>query len=191
MILTGKTNEKDENHAGHTFRCLVESSMDELLCSLASKRISSVRDRTMAALTQTTFRTISARARLLLHSKPEDVDVEWKTNTKVDSVDFVAFANSEAGGAILLGIGERKGPNGEQLPVIHGCDISDDTKLKLVNKAIDCLPPIEIQVFAENCKAKPFLRVEIRSGKHEPYCTKSGIYSIRSNNRNAPLLSPA
>src|SRR5262249_34970038 len=48
-----------------------------------------------------------------------------------------------------------------------------------------------IQVIIEGASTKaPFLRVEVPSGKHKPYCTKGGLYKTRADGRNTPLLPP-
>jgi ATP-dependent DNA helicase RecG len=133
------------------------------------------------------YQTLSKRAKELL-ARDEGVDVDWKQTDKFDSEDIVAFANSFAGGAILLGVAETKGPNGRQVPKIIGCDISDNSKLKIINKAGDCYPPIHVELFIENANSLPFWRIEIPAGKHKPYSTKSGIYKTRGDGKNASLL---
>ncbi len=65
------------------------------------------------------YKTISTRAALLL-KRGEGTDVDWKRTLKFDPEDIVAFANSSAGGAILLGVEEIKGPNGIQQSKIIG-----------------------------------------------------------------------
>jgi hypothetical protein len=134
-----------------------------------------------------TFRTLSKRANDLL-AKSEGFDVDWKRDEKVDPEDLVAFANSREGGTILLGVRETEGQNGKQVPDIAGCDISDRARLSIVNKARDCSPPIDIQIFVENEAKCPFLRVEIPSGQHKPYCTKAGRYLTRVDGRNSALM---
>ena len=67
------------------------------------------------------YQTLSRRAKELV-ARDEGADVDWKQTDKFDSEDIVAFANSFAGGAILLGVAETKGPNGRQVPKIIGCD---------------------------------------------------------------------
>jgi hypothetical protein len=136
------------------------------------------------------FRSISQRTKQLL-DRAEGLDVDWKKTNKADSEDFVAFANSARGGAILLGVGEKASAGGRQVPAIVGCDVSDSARLTLINKAKDCSPSVDVQVFVEGAATKtPFLRVEIPSGPHKPYCTKGGTYKTRSDGRNASLLPP-
>ncbi len=140
---------------------------------------------------QTEFQGLSERAQQLLQ-QPEGIDIDWKRDNKVDAVDLVAFANSPHGGVVLLGIEQVEGPNGEQRPQICGCRVGDNAVLEVMNKAKDCLQPIHVRVYTENLGQgnKPFLRVEIPSGDHRPYCTKSGVYTIRSQGRNAALSPP-
>ncbi len=133
------------------------------------------------------YKTISARAASLLR-RGEGADVDWKRNVKFDAEDIVAFANSAAGGAILLGVEEIKGPNNIQESKIVGCDISDVARLTIVNKAADCSPPVKIDLYIENTNADAFWRIEIPSGPHKPYCTKQGIYKTRGDGRNIAIL---
>jgi len=133
------------------------------------------------------YKTISKRAASLLR-RDEGVDVDWKFNEKFDHEDIVAFANAPDGGAILLGVAEGKGPNNRQVSKIQGCDVSDTTKLIILGRAGDCSPPIHVNLYIENADTRPFWRIEIPTGNHKPYCTKKGIYKIRGDGKNNPLL---
>lgn len=134
------------------------------------------------------FKGISKRAKTLLRME-EGYDVEFKKSTGgLDNSDIVAFANSETGGAILIGVKETKTGTGQQKGEVKGCPIGDEEKLKILNKAESCVPPVAVEIFLENSKAKPFYRVEIPSGEEKPYCTPSGIYKIRGDGRTLALL---
>lgn len=134
------------------------------------------------------YKKISSRAKALLELS-ENHEVDYKsTINKVESEDFVAFANSKKGGAILFGVDEIKGTKGLQKSVVRGCEPTDDNKLKILNKALSCVPQIDISVFFENIDSIPFIRVEIPSGSKKPYCTAKGIYCIRENGRNRALF---
>ena len=133
------------------------------------------------------YQRISTRAAALLQ-KDEGIDVDWKRNTEFKAEDLVAFANSAAGGVLLLGVDEIKGSNGRQVPKIVGCDVGDQARLTILNKAGDCAPPIQVQLFIENNSKAPFWRIEIPSGTHKPYCTKQGVYKVRGDGKNSPLL---
>ena len=72
---------------------------------------------------KTEYRGISKRARLLL-SREEGYDVEFKLSLGgLDPQDMVAFANSEMGGAILVGVEDVRTGSGRQRGVIQGCSI--------------------------------------------------------------------
>ena len=134
------------------------------------------------------YKTLSKRARLLL-DREEDYDVEFKKSLAgLDNEDIIAFANSESGGAILIGVEEATTEDGRQVGTIAGCSIGDREKLSIVNRAESCVPPVDIEVVVENANRKPFYRIEIPSGDKKPYCTSGGKYKIRGDGRTKPLL---
>lgn len=134
------------------------------------------------------FKGISKRARLLL-KRGEDKNVDYKEKSKgLQAEDIVAFANSITGGAILIGVQEVEGKNRKQKGEIIGHPIDDGSKLQIINKALSCSPPIQIEIYVENLGANPFFRVEIPSGSQKPYSTNSGTYKVRVDGRNNPLL---
>lgn len=118
----------------------------------------------------------------------EGIDVEFKESVGgVDSTDLVAFANSPEGGAILIGVHETKDENGLQRGEPVGIAIGDDSKLKIINKAMSCVPPVHVEVFAENLSDKPFYRLEVPPGPLKPYCSSGGTYKLRVDGRIRPL----
>ncbi|WP_102691519.1 AlbA family DNA-binding domain-containing protein [Rummeliibacillus pycnus] len=130
---------------------------------------------------------ISERASILLN-KEEGYDVDYKRNLKGLSVDdLVAFANSSKGGAILVGVDESINENGQQIGKVVGCTIGDKEKLTILNKASDCQPSVDVEIYVENEGDAPFYRIEIPSGEHKPYSTFKGTYLIRGDGRNLPL----
>jgi predicted HTH transcriptional regulator len=134
------------------------------------------------------YRTLSIRAKHLLEGE-EGFDVEFKKSlADVSNEDLVAFANSVAGGTILIGIEEYKASGGRQRGRIIGCSIGDKEKIGIINRAESCIPPIEIDVFVENTNHRPFFRIEISSGGNKPYCTSGGTYKTRGDGRKIPLL---
>jgi ATP-dependent DNA helicase RecG len=136
------------------------------------------------------FATISERANRLLN-REEGFDVDFKRAASgLDAEDLVSFANSERGGAILIGVDETKDGNGRQRAVVVGCPVGDGEKLKILSKANQCVPPVTVSLFVENSAEKPFYRIEIRSGPHRPYCTSGGTYKIRGDGRNETLYPP-
>ena len=71
--------------------------------------------------TKNSFKTLSKQARLLLN-REEGYDVEFKKSLGgLANSDLVAFANSEAGGSILIGVRETKTGEGHQKGEIVGC----------------------------------------------------------------------
>ena len=133
------------------------------------------------------FEELSERARIFL-SHDESYDVEFKLKADgLSSDDLVAFANSQTGGTILIGIKDSVSADGLQMGEIVGCKVGDDEKLKFIGIAKSCHPPIDIEIFIENSKYKPFYRIVIQTGKSKPYCTSKGTYVIRGDGRNIPL----
>lgn len=131
---------------------------------------------------------ISARAQGLLDGQ-ENQDVDFKRQLSgLASADLVAFANSPTGGTILIGVDEIVGNNGLQRGMAVGCPVGDKEKLIIINKAENCVPPIEVEVYVENADSLPFFRIEIPPGPDKPYCTRKGIYAIRGDGRTKALL---
>jgi len=134
------------------------------------------------------YKTLSKRAKLLL-AHEEDYDVEFKESLAgLKSEDIVAFANSEEGGAILIGVEEITAQDGRQVGRIVGCSIGDREKQSIINRAESCVPPVDIEVIVENSNRKAFYRVEMPSGDKKPYSTSGGTYKIRGNGRTMALL---
>ena len=135
------------------------------------------------------YKTISQDTKRLL-SLEECIEVDFKRDIKsLEREDLIAFANSENGGTILIGIDEEKLPNGRQGSVIRGCEVGDKPKRQILDKAEACYPAVEVQISIENSKFKPFYRIDIPSGPDKPYSTSSGKYIIRIDGRNRPLRS--
>lgn len=129
-----------------------------------------------------------AKATKMLLSGGETEYVDFKrTPDGVHADDLVSFANSDHGGEILVGIAEEAGEEGSQRGVVIGCDISDGTVLQILNKAISCIPPIAIKLYAENTTTKPILRVYIPPSENKPHSTPKGVYCRRDGSRNRPL----
>jgi hypothetical protein len=106
----------------------------------------------------------------------------------LDASDLTSFANSPTGGAILIGVRESSDKAGLQRGRVIGCSVGDQARLQIINKALACVPPVAVDVIAENTGSTPFLRIEIPSGGEKPYCTPSGTYKIRGDGRNRPML---
>ncbi len=137
---------------------------------------------------KTEYSGLSEKAEFLLGSQ-ENRELDFKESAGgLSADDLVAFANSPTGGTILLGVRENKDLNGRQAAEIIGCEIGDKAKLSILGRAGSCMPAVEVFVIVENSEGKkPFLRVEIPSGKSKPYCTSGGTYKIRGDARNNAL----
>ena len=134
-----------------------------------------------------TYANISEFSQKLL-AGDEGFNVDFKRSAKgLTAEDLVAFANSEQGGTLLLGVDEVKDEKGRQRGKVVGCEVSDGMKLLIMNRAISCVPALQVHVIVENNDDVPFYRVEIPSGKNKPYCTSGGTYKIRENGRNKVL----
>lgn len=132
---------------------------------------------------RSTFSSLSQRGKALLR-RQEGTDVEFKQSTAaLESSDITAFANSERGGAILVGVAETKDAAGHQLAQVIGCPTGDKAKLQILDKAMSCLPPVPLEIFVENTRDKPFFRIEIPSGPDRPYATGGGVYKTREDGR--------
>ena len=134
------------------------------------------------------YQEISHKTSALLNQQ-ENTNVDFKRSLNgLDATDLIAFANSEFGGTILVGIDESEFGNGKQKGIIVGCPIDDGERLRILNKAEECIPPVEIDIIIENLADKPFFRIEIPSGADKPYCTKKGTYMVRGDGRNVALF---
>ncbi|WP_441255916.1 AlbA family DNA-binding domain-containing protein [Tardiphaga sp. 285_C5_N1_2] len=60
--------------------------------------------------------------------------------------DLVALANSEGGGHLLFSIDEIVS-HGAQIGAVRGCDVSDQTILQILSKAVSCIPPVSVDIF--------------------------------------------
>ncbi|MFO7626811.1 MAG: ATP-binding protein [Candidatus Fermentibacteraceae bacterium] len=131
---------------------------------------------------------LSERAGELL-CRQEGIGLDFKESVNALSAeDLVAFANTEHGGVVLLGVRELRDSRGMQLAEIVGCEVGDKAKLNILGKAESCVPPVEVRVILENRDGeKPFLRVEIPPGRNRPYCTSGGTYKVRGDARNEAL----
>ena len=76
---------------------------------------------------------------------------------------------------------------GMQTSIITGCDVGDEAKLSVLNRASSCVPRVEVSVFVENLGEEPFLRIEIPEGKNRPHCTSGGTYKTRDDGRNVAM----
>ncbi|WP_210516835.1 AlbA family DNA-binding domain-containing protein [Hymenobacter terricola] len=140
-----------------------------------------------AGSSKSSYSGLSARARFLL-SKDEGSHVDFKAGMAgIKSDDIVAFANSVDGGAILIGVEEYTNERGEQRGRIIGCPISDENKLSINNKSLQCVPPVSVSIHIENSADVPFFRIEIQSSINKPHCTSGGTYKIRKDNLNVAL----
>ncbi|WP_277252675.1 helix-turn-helix domain-containing protein [Neptunomonas phycophila] len=133
------------------------------------------------------YQTLTKRTRMMLDA-PENTNVDFKREAPgIKSSDLVAFANSPTGGTLLIGVDEYTSEDGLQRGKIVGCDVDDNARLMMINKATDCYPNVEIQIFIENLNGPPLMRVEVPSGHMRPYCSSRGEYTVRTEGRNRAL----
>lgn len=133
-----------------------------------------------------TFRGISTRTKqLLAHEEGLDVGFKESTNGVTREV-LLAFANSPQGGTILMGVKETTTQDGRRKTQLIGCPVGDRFKRQILDRAEQCLPPVDVEIFVENRGHKPFYRVEVPSGRTQPYCTPGGTYKIRGDGRTNP-----
>lgn len=131
-------------------------------------------------------KTLSSISRALL-AEGESERVDFKRSPQgINSDDLVAFANSETGGNILVGVDEQI-VDSAQVGIVCGCDVDDASILQILNKAVSCVPPISVDVFVENLNAKPILRITIPASTTKPHCTPKGVYCRRDGSRNRPM----
>ena len=134
-----------------------------------------------------TLKTLSRDTkRLLLGSESEAVDFK-QTAKSITADDLVAFANSEAGGTILIGVEETNDTGGQEFGKIIGHEIGDAQILLLLGKAQSCHPPVRIDIQFENTNRKAIIRLDIPTGESRPHCTEKGTYVVRKGSRNAGL----
>ena len=133
------------------------------------------------------YQQLTKRTRDMLAAS-EGSNVDFKRDASgVKTSDLVAFSNSPSGGTLLIGVDECTTKGGLQRGKVVGCDVDDNTRLMLINKATDCYPNVDIQIYIENLKAKPIMRIEVPSGHLKPYCSSRGEYAIRAEGRNRAL----
>lgn len=136
---------------------------------------------------QKKYKTLTKHTLKLLGAGESDV-VDFKlkpVGLHVD--DLVAFANTQHGGEIIIGVAEKKNDDGSQFGEAFGCDLGDDVALQILNKAVSAIPPIAVKLIAENIADKPIIRVLIASSENKPHCTPKGVYTRRDGSRNRPL----
>lgn len=105
----------------------------------------------------------------------------------LDEEDLVAFANSNGGGVIVLGVEQsRKARGGKTLQVI-GSPAGARERRKIVEMAKRCVPPVEISISALAHEGKKLLRIDIAQSARRPHCTSRGTYMIREAHASVPL----
>ena len=137
--------------------------------------------------TKREYQHLTKRSRQMLAST-ETANVDFKRDVSgVKSSDIVALANAPHGGTLLIGVDEYTTKDGLQRGRIVGCEVDDNARLMVINKATVCYPNVDVQIFIENVKAKAIMRIEVASGHLKPYCSPRGEYSIRAEGRNRAL----
>lgn len=122
---------------------------------------------------------ISIETRRMIEGE-EGAIVEYKrTVDAVEQEDIVALANAK-GGTILIGVDERRN-HGRQYGEIVGCDVGEEARRRLLNKAASCSPPINLHFSLEKSGKTAILRVDVDEASKKPCCTPAGTYKIRKN----------
>jgi len=112
----------------------------------------------------------------------EGKEIEYKESLSgLSREDLVAFANSERGGIILIGVKQIEDEDGNEIGKVIGCDVGDRYKQKITNMAENCHPTVELEIEEEEQNEKLFYRVGIPSDGRKPYCTSGGKYKIRGD----------
>ncbi len=133
------------------------------------------------------YQRLTQRTRQML-AAAETANVDFKREASgVKSSDLVALANAPFGGTLLIGVDEFTTEDGVQRGKVVGCEVDDNARLMIINKATDCYPNVEIQIYIENLRHNPVMRIEVPSGNLKPYCSPRGEYSIRTEGRNRAL----
>ncbi|SIS59221.1 helix-turn-helix domain-containing protein [Neptunomonas antarctica] len=133
------------------------------------------------------YQHLTKRTRQML-SSTETANVDFKREVSgVKSSDIVALANAPHGGTLLIGVDEYTTVDGLQRGKVVGCEVDDNARLMVINKATDCYPNVDVQIYIENLKVKSIMRIEVPSGHLKPYCSPRGEYSIRAEGRNRAL----
>jgi ATP-dependent DNA helicase RecG len=110
----------------------------------------------------------------------EGLVVEYKKSVDgVEQDDFVALANAK-GGTILVGVEEGR-RNGRQFGKVVGCNVGEENRRKLINKASSCLPAVNVRITVEGSRSHKILRVDVVEAAQKPCCTQSGTYKIRKD----------
>lgn len=134
-----------------------------------------------------TLKTLSESTKRLL-AAGESASVDFKQTAKsITPDDLVAFANSETGGVLLVGVKEKSEENGRQFGQVIGHPIGDSEVSLILGKALSCHPPVRVDIQFENTNRKPIIRIDIPSSEVRPHCSEKGTYTIRNGNRNIGL----
>lgn len=125
---------------------------------------------------------------LKMIKKEEGNEIEFKESLSgLKSEDIVAFANSKSGGVILVGVKDDTDNQGRQVGTVIGCQINDNGKLSILNKAQSCRPPVNVEITSAEINGISIYILEIPSGEYKPYCTDGGTYRIRGDGQKRSL----
>jgi len=131
---------------------------------------------------------LSKEELLKMINKEEGYEIEFKESLSgLKSEDIVAFANSKTGGVILIGVKDDSDNQGRQIGTVTGCQISDNGKLSILNKAQSCRPPVNLEIISTEIYGTSVYVIEIPSGEFKPYCTDGGTYRIRGDGQKRSL----
>lgn len=125
---------------------------------------------------------------LRMINKEEGYEIEFKESLSgLKSEDIVAFANSITGGVILIGVKDDCDNQGRQVGTVIGCQINDNGKLSILNRAQSCRPPVNLEITSTELEGVSIYVIQIPSGEFKPYCTDGGTYRIRGDGQKRSL----
>ena len=133
------------------------------------------------------FKKLTKKTKNLLAGGENEL-VDYKRQVKGVKADhLVAFANTDTGGDILVGVDEGENKDGSQRGIVVGCDIGDSSMLEILNKANSCHPPVAVKIFAENTDSLAMLRINIPPSRKQPHSTPGGVFYRRNGSHIRPL----
>lgn len=130
---------------------------------------------------------LSQKVKRLL-TREEDIEVEFKEVISKEITDtMVAMANA-IGGFILIGVRDSEDEKGRQIGEVVGITISDDNKLKIIQKAQSVIDKLFPKIWNETDDAgRSIYVVQILEGPRKPYCTQGGRYLMRADGNNTAI----
>lgn len=105
------------------------------------------------------YKHLSGRARGAMGGEIEDAVTLLSELDEVDAPLIAALAN-DGGGVVLVGVAVGEDGGCE----ILGCAVDDEALASVAGAAAECIPPVPVEMVAENTAREPFLRIEVPGG---------------------------